>query len=52
MVAESDDFNTIDAFRLLDKVGKGEIEFGTLLDSLHNEVSRYAPQGLKLNFTD
>ena len=26
LVADGDDFNTIDAFRLIDKAGRGEIE--------------------------
>lgn len=42
----------MDAFRFLDREGKGEIDFAMLLDSLENEIARYAPRGMSLTFTE
>ncbi len=38
LVAECEDFNTIDAFRYIDKAGQGEIQCHILLNSLLEEI--------------
>ncbi len=40
LVSDSEDFNTIDAFRLLDIQGRGEVTLNDLKDILKNEVSK------------
>lgn len=40
LVSDSEDFNTIDAFRLLDVHGRGEVTLNDLRDILKNQISK------------
>jgi Ca2+-binding EF-hand superfamily protein len=40
LVSDSEDFNTIDAFRLLDVNGRGEVTLNDLRDILKNQISK------------
>jgi Ca2+-binding EF-hand superfamily protein len=40
LVSDSEDFNTIDAFRLLDVQGRGEVPLNDLRDILKNQISK------------
>jgi Ca2+-binding EF-hand superfamily protein len=40
LVSDSEDFNTIDAFRLLDVQGRGEVTLNDLRDILKNQISK------------
>lgn len=52
LVREGADFNTVDAFRQLDKDAKGEVDMQTLKQSLTQEIqiNDFTPEKLALFF--